>query len=82
MYLVSVVVRLIWSLTIGLPFFIVGLILFLILDIFSPQSEAGHTALANMYSWGSCYWFKGLRMETENYTLQVKKKREREQSGK
>jgi hypothetical protein len=75
MYLFSVVFRLLWSLTIGLVFFLVGLILFLILDILMPNSDRGYRVLNNTYKWGSCYWFKGLKMVTDDFDVDVSKKR-------
>jgi hypothetical protein len=72
-YLFTVLFRLIWSLTIGLPFFAVGLILFLLLEILKPKSAAGFKVLVNMYKWGSGHWFKGLKMETGNYPVEVTK---------
>ena len=75
MYLFAVVFRLLWSLTIGLVFFLVGLILFLLLDILMPNSNKGYVILNNMYKRGSCYWFKGLRMETDDFEVDVSKKR-------
>lgn len=75
MYLFAVVFRLIWSLTIGLVFFLVGLVLFILLDILMPNSNKGYIVLNNMYKWGSCYWFKGLRMETDDFDVDVSKKR-------
>ncbi len=34
---IAILVRIVWSLTIGLPFFIIGLVLFLIIDILAPR---------------------------------------------
>lgn len=76
MFIFSVIFRLLWSLTIGLPFFAVGLILFLLLDILSPKSDRGYKTLNNMYKWGSCYWFKGLRMEKDGFEIDVSKRRD------
>lgn len=75
MYIFSVIFRLIFSLTIGLAFFVTGLVLFLLLDIFRPESDAGYVALNKLYKWGSCYWFKGLKMETDEFDVSVKKER-------
>lgn len=75
MYAFTVVFRLAWSLTIGIPFFTVGLALFLLLDILFPKSEKGYVLLNNFYKWGSCYWFKGLRMETDAFDVSVAKTR-------
>lgn len=75
MFVFSVIFRLLWSLTIGLPFFILGLILFLLLDILSPKSDRGYRILNSMYKWGSCYWFKGLKMEKDEFEINVSKSR-------
>jgi len=72
---IAILVRTIWSLTIGLPFFIIGLILFLIIDISAPRSDISYRVLTNMYKWGSCHWFKRLKLETEHFDVDVKKKR-------
>ena len=80
MFLFSIIFRLAWSLTIGLPFFVIGTVLFLILDILVPKSDKGYRVLNTMYKWGSCYWFKGLRMETDDYEISVSKKRDRDGS--
>jgi hypothetical protein len=75
MYLISVVMRLALSLTLGLPFFIIGGVLFLMLDILFPNSDKGYQALNLFFKWGSFYWFKGLRMETDSYDIAVSKQR-------
>jgi hypothetical protein len=75
MFIFSIIFRLLWSVTIGLPFFVVGLILFLLFDIFSPKSDRGYKILNTMYKWGSCYWFKGLRMEKDEFEIDVTKRR-------
>jgi hypothetical protein len=62
-YVVVVLVRLAWSLTIGLAFFVVGLLLYLVLDIFVPKSDLGVKVLTKLYEWGSCYWFKGIKVK-------------------
>ena len=77
MFVFSVLFRLLWSLTIGLPFFILGLIFFLLFDILSPRSDRGYRILNTMYKWGSCYWFKGLRMEKDEFEINVSKSRNR-----
>ena len=76
MFIFSVVFRLLWSATIGLPFFIIGLILFLFFDILFPKSDRGYKLLNAMYKWGSCYWFKGLRMEKDKFEIDVTKRRD------
>lgn len=81
MYLFAIFFRLFWSLTIGLVFFAAGLVLFLFLDILVPNSSRGYVVLNNMYKWGSCYWFKGLRMERDDFDVDVKKKRKTEGSA-
>ncbi len=75
MYLISVAIRLALSLTVGLPFFIFGSVLFLLLDILFPNSDKGYQALNLLFKWGSFYWFKGLRMETDSYDISVSKRR-------
>ena len=77
MFLLSVIFRLLWSVTIGLPFFAVGLLLFLLFDILSPNSDRGYKILNTTFKWGSCYWFKGLRMEKDEFDIEVSKKRNR-----
>lgn len=78
MFVFSVIFRLLWSITIGLLFFILGLIFFLLLDILSPRSDRGYRILNTMYKWGSCYWFKGLRMEKDEFEINVSKSRNRD----
>ena len=63
-YAISIIVRLLWSLTIGLPFFLIGFLLFLILDIFFPKEDWGFNVLTRLFQWGSCDWFKGIRFRT------------------
>jgi len=75
MFVFSVIFRLLWSITIGLPFFIIGLIFFLLFDILSPKSDRGYRILNLMYKWGSCYWFKGLKMEKDEFEINVSKNR-------
>lgn len=75
MYLITVLIRLIWSTTIGLPFFLVGLTLFLVLDILLPNSDLGYKALNTLYKIGSLGSFKGLRMEKDRFDISVQKKR-------
>ena len=75
MIIFSIIFRMLWSLSIGLPFFALGLILFLLFDIFSPKSDSGYRILNAMYKWGSCYWFKGVRMETDDFEIDIKKRR-------
>jgi hypothetical protein len=76
-YVISILVRLIWSLSIGLVFFVLGTLLFLILDIFFPASDASYKWLTGFYKWGSCHWFKGIRfgVETDDYDVKVAKVR-------
>jgi len=81
--LLVVIVRLIWSLSIGLIFFILGLICFLLLDIFSPQTSTGYKVLNQMYKWGSLGGLKGFRfrvnvdmgLEPDDFVIDVEKKR-------
>jgi hypothetical protein len=76
MYIVSVIVRLAWSLTVGLfAFFPIGLVLFLLLDIFVPTSNLGYRVLNTMYKIGSLGTFKGLRMEQDEFEINVEKRR-------
>ena len=76
MYLVSVVVRIAWSLTFGLVFFAVGLVLFLVLDILLPDSDKGYRVLNATYKYGSLGAFKGLRIEKDLYDIDVQKRRQ------
>lgn len=76
MFLLSIVIRLVFSLTIGLPFFFLGWALFLISDILFPKSDRGYRILNTFFKWGSLYWFKGLKMETDSYDIAVSKRRE------
>ncbi len=75
MYLLSVAIRLVWSFTIGLIFFALGLVLFLLFDILSPNSDRGYRILNSMYKIGSLGWFKGLRMERDDFDISVEKRR-------
>lgn len=73
--LVSIIVRSAWSFTVGIPFFVVGLLLFVITEIILPESDISYKILTNMYKWGSCHWFKQVRLETDDYDVDVKKHR-------
>jgi hypothetical protein len=64
-----------WSLTIGLAFFLAGLVLFLFLDILLPNSDRGYRVLNALYKIGSLGSFKGLRMEKDEFDISVQKKR-------
>lgn len=75
MYFLTIIIRLAWSLTIGLLFFGIGLALFLTLDILLPHSDRGYRVLNAMYKIGSLGWFKGLRMEKDQFDISVQKKR-------
>ena len=75
-YAIAVLVRLLWSLTIGLLFFLIGLVLFLILDIFLPSKDTGYRVLTKLFQWGSCYWFKGIKVQTDDYDIEVGKRRQ------
>lgn len=75
MFIFSILFRSLWSLTIGIPIFFVGLVLFLFLDILLPKSDKGYRVLNAMYKWGSCYWFKGIRMDKDDFEIEVSKKR-------
>jgi len=79
-YFISIVVRLVWSLTLGVfLFFPLALLLFIILDIFMPNSNSGYRTLVNICKWGSCHWFKGVnfQMETDDFEVRVEKERQR-----
>ncbi len=75
MYFVTVIIRLAWSLTVGLPFFALGLILFLLLDILLPGSDKGYKVLTVLYKVGSLGAFKGLRMEKDEFDINLQKRR-------
>ena len=75
LYAITIVFRLIWSLTIGLVFFAIGLVLFLLYDIMLPNSDRGYRILNTMYKIGSLGSFKGLRMEQDEFDIKVEKKR-------
>lgn len=72
---ISILVRACWSFTIGMVFFTVGLVLFIIIDIIYPKSNRSYEILTTLYKWGSCHWFKQLKLETEDFDIQVKKSR-------
>ena len=72
---VSVIIRLALSLTIGIPIFAIGFVLFLITDIFFPEKDKGYKILVRTFKWGSFYWFKGLKMETDDFDVNVAKER-------
>ena len=76
LYALTIVIRLIWSVTIGIVFFAIGLILFLLFDILMPSSDRGYRILNLMYKIGSLGSFKGLRMEQDNFDINVEKKRQ------
>ena len=71
----AIAVRLIWSFTIGPLFFLTGTILFVLTDILAPKSDTSYKILTNMHKWGSCHWFKRLRLETDDYKIDVAKRR-------
>ena len=72
---IAIIVRLVWSLTIGFIFFLIGTIAFIVLDILFPKYSVSYKVLTTMYKWGSCHWFKRLRLEVDEYSVQVEKKR-------
>lgn len=76
MYLLTVIIRVAWSLTIGLGFFAIGLLLFLLFDILMPHSDRGYRILNFMYKIGSLGSFKGIRMEQDNFNITVEKRRQ------
>ncbi|AYG44035.1 hypothetical protein DV532_06835 [Pseudomonas sp. Leaf58] len=84
MFIITAIIRLIWSLTVGLFFFALGLILFLLFDIFKPSSDVGYRILNSMYKFGSLGVFKGLRMVQDQFDIRVEKRRSQavEQSNK
>lgn len=73
--LFAIIVRLAWSLTIGLVLFSIGTVLFLFFDILFPESSFSYKILTNTYKWGSCHWFKRLKLETDEYSVEVEKRR-------
>lgn len=75
MSLVASVIRLVWSCTIGFFFlFPLGAILFVLIDILMPRSSKSYEVLTNMYKWGSCHWFKKIKLEVQQFDLEVQKK--------
>lgn len=78
MYIVSVIVRLFWSLTVGWIFFFLGLILFLMFEIFDPKSDKGYKWLVKMFKYGTLHWFKGIEFKVVasvgDYEVDVKKR--------
>lgn len=78
MYLFTVIIRLLWSLSIGLAFFAIGLVFFLLFDILAPKSTRGYKILNYMYKHGSLGSFKGLRVEQDEYDIDVEKRRQGE----
>ncbi|GLO09849.1 hypothetical protein PPUJ20005_38180 [Pseudomonas putida] len=77
MFIITAIIRLIWSLTVGLIFFALGLILFLLFDIFKPSSDLGYRILNSMCKIGSLGVFKGLRMVQDEFDIRVEKRRGR-----
>lgn len=75
MYVLTIIIRLAWSISIGMIFFAIGLILFVLLDVLMPSSDKGYKALNYMYKYGSLGVFKGLRLEQDNFAVNVEKKR-------
>lgn len=75
MYVLSIIIRLVWSFTIGVFFFAIGLVLFLLLDILMPSSDRGYRVLNTMCKIGSMGWFKGLRLEKDDFDINVEKRR-------
>lgn len=77
--MLSILFRFLWSVTIGLVFFAIGLVLFLLFDILHPSSDRGYRILNYMYKIGSLGSFKGLSigitMERDDYDVTVEKKR-------
>lgn len=71
----AAIVRLAWSMTIGLVLFSIGTVLFVIFDILFPESALSYKVLTNTYKWGSCHWFKRLKLETDEYSVEVEKRR-------
>jgi hypothetical protein len=77
LFIMTAIIRLIWSLTVGLCFFAIGLILFVLFDIFKPSSDVGYRILNAMYKFGSLGVFKGLRMVHDEFDIRVEKRRGR-----
>ena len=75
MYLIAIPFRLVWTFTIGLPFFLLGTILFILLDIFSPKSDVSYKTLSSIYKFATLGLFKGLRLEKDEYDVSVSKVR-------
>ncbi|MNJ44704.1 hypothetical protein D3C77_397680 [compost metagenome] len=75
MFFITAIIRLMWSLTVGLFFFALGLILFLLFDIFKPSSDLGYRVLNSLYKFGSLGAFKGLRMVQDQFDIRVEKRR-------
>ena len=67
--------RSVWSCTIGLLFFALGLVLFLLLDILMPSSDRGYRVLNSMYKVGSLGMFKGLKVEKDDFDIIFEKRR-------
>ncbi len=74
-YVLGAIFRLVYSLTFGVPFFVMGFLVFLFLDIFFPESSKSYVFLTNFFKWGSCYWFKGVKLETDDFEVHVQKQR-------
>jgi hypothetical protein len=76
-YLFQVVLRLAWSFTIGIPFFVLGILAFIVLDILFPEGSYGYVVLNKMAKWGSCYWFRGIKLDfqTDDFEVAVEKQR-------
>ena len=75
MFSFTFILRLLWVLTVGVfVMFPLGTLIFIITDLFFPKSDKSYGALVTMYKWGSCHWFKGIRlsMQTDDYEVQVK----------
>jgi len=76
-YVISVIVRTLWSLSIGMVFFLIGIILFLMLEILFPETNKGIVILNKMFLWGSLYWFRGIKfqLEQDDYDMVVEKRK-------
>lgn len=75
MDILTIIIRLAWSFSIGLFFSVIGLVLFILLDILMPRSDRGYKVLNYMCKIGSLGVFKGLRMEKDDFDISVEKRR-------
>ncbi|NLN93481.1 MAG: hypothetical protein GX130_09280 [Candidatus Hydrogenedens sp.] len=55
-HIVVVLIRTVWSLSIGLVFFVIGTVLYVMLDILYPKKDYGAKMLTKLYEIGSLAW--------------------------